>query len=102
MSLILSEINELVAFENKKCDGVQIMFDFMNTLKTLDKIKYIHDFVRMKLMKIQPTEKYLNIIFIDTDTGEQIEMNVKKNVHQKLIQRNIYPKNLVNLFLSQF
>ena len=99
MSLILQHIKEVTATENKPCDGVQMMFDFMNGLTTIQKQYYIFDLFRMRKMKIQPTEKYLNIIFVDTESGEQIEINVKKNVHNKLIVRKVYPYNIIKLFL---
>lgn len=101
MPLILQHIQELTATDNKPCDGVQMFFDFMDGLETKQKEKYICDFFRVRLMKIQPTEKYLNILLVDTDSGEQIEINTKRNVHQKLIERNIYPIGLLYLLKKQ-
>jgi len=96
--LILQEIKEVIATEDKVCDGRQMFFDFYNGLEDINiKMKYICDLVRIKSMKIQPTETYLHIEFVDTETGDLLEMNVKRNVHQKLIQRKIYPTPLIQL-----
>ena len=90
MQLVLSEIKELISTENKPCDAVQSFFDFMNNIDIPTKQKYIYDLFKVRRMKIQPTEPYLNITFVDTETGEQLEMNCKKGVHNLCIKRKIY------------
>lgn len=99
--LILQTIQETISTDNKKCDGVQMIFDHMDTLPIENKQYYICDLFRVRNMKIQPTEKYLHIELVDTDSGEQIEINIKRNVHQKLIDRKIYPTQLINIFQKQ-
>ncbi len=96
--LILQEIKPTVSPITQKCDGVQMMFDFMNSATPEQKIYYIGDLFRMRKMKIQPTETYLHIELVDTETGDLMEINIKRNVHQKLIERKIYPTQLIQLF----
>lgn len=91
MNLILEEIKETVSKKEMPCDAVKSFFDFMNSIDVSRKIKYIQDLCKVKLMKIKPTETYLNITFVDTETGEQLEMNCKKGVHKLCVERNIYP-----------
>lgn len=91
MNLILQEIKEVVSTVNMPCEAVKAFFDFMNSIDVNKKMKYINDLFKVKLMKIQPTETYLNITFVDTETGEQLEMNCKKGVHKLCVERNIYP-----------
>lgn len=96
MNLILQEVKEKTATTNMPCDAVQSFFDFMNSVDVNKKEKYICDLFSIRKMKIQPTEKYLNIIFIDTETGEQLEMNCKKGVHNLCIKRKIYSQLILN------
>lgn len=96
MNLILSEIKEETATVNMPCDAIQSFCDFMDNSDFNTKIKYICDLFKVRKMKIRPTEKYWNITFVDTETGEQLEMNCKKGVHNLCIKRKIYAPVILN------
>lgn len=90
MKLILSEIKEEISTVSIPCDAIQSFLDFMDNSVFEVKIKYICDLFKIRKMKIRPTEKYWNITFVDTETGEQLEMNCKKGVHALCVRRKIY------------
>lgn len=91
MNLILSEIKQLISETNMDCDARKTFFDFIISSDDKTKLKYIEDFFRVRNMRIVPTEPYLNIVFVDTETGEQLEMNCKRGVHNLCMKRKIYP-----------
>lgn len=102
MNLSLYDTKQLVATENIPCDAVQSFKDYYWAIPDTEiktKEKFIFDLFKIRKMKIQPTETYLNITLLDNETGEQLEMNVKRGVHKLCLTRNIYPHYLSKLFI---
>lgn len=94
----LHTIQETISHTLMKCDGVSLLFDTLQRLPNNKKYGILHFIVYNKQLSIQPNNPYLHIEVVDTETGDLLEYNCLKHVHQYNISKRIYPDYLLNIF----
>lgn len=93
MTLVLNEIESLIANEKMKDDA----FELWVTSKNPDKM-FTSPAAFYSRHHIQQNDSYLKVSFVDTETGELFFINCLPKLHKAMISFNIYPEFILNAF----